>query len=330
MKKLGTLQRIDPRDIWASEAQDFTPWLAQEQNLNVLSSVLGFELELEAQEQNVGPFRADILCKNMDDGSWVLIENQLERTDHIHLGQLITYAAGLQAVTIVWISTRFTDEHRATLDWLNEITNDTFQFFGLEVELWRIGDSPAAPKFNVVSKPNDWARSVSKAAKKLESEALTETKALQLEYWTSFREYLLSENSTIKPQKALPQHWSNFKIGRVGFVLGALLNSRENRIAVELSMNDDNAKAYFGLFSEQRDQIEQELGFSLDWKKLPERKSSRLVVYWNDKDPSDRNAWPEYHLWMRERLEKIDSVFRPRIKELDANSWQPNEDEKFI
>ena len=118
------------------------------------------ELELEAQETDVGQFRADILCKNTDDRSWVLIENQLERTDHRHLGQILTYAAGLHAVTICWIAESFADEHRATIDWLNEISDDKFQFFGLEIEVWKIGDSPPAPKFNVVSRPNDWTRGV--------------------------------------------------------------------------------------------------------------------------------------------------------------------------
>ena len=144
--ELGRLHRVDLRDIWATEAQDFTPWLAQEENLKVLADTLNMELELEAQEKNVGPFRADILCKNTDDDSWVLIENQMGRTDTIHLGQLLTYAAGLQAVTIVWVAANFTEEHRAALDWLNDITDENFRFFGLEVELWRIGESPAAPK----------------------------------------------------------------------------------------------------------------------------------------------------------------------------------------
>jgi hypothetical protein len=323
MAELGTLERVDLRDIWATEAQDFTPWLAQEHNLGKLASVLGFELELEAQEQNVGPFRADILCKNTDDDTWVLIENQLERTDHIHLGQLLTYAAGLQAATIVWVAATFTDEHRAVLDWLNEITDDTFQFFGLEVELWKIGNSPAAPKFNVVSKPNDWSRSVSQAAKKIANEALTDTKAAQLKYWTSFREYLISENSSVRPQKPLPQHWANFKVGRAGFGMAALLNSRENRVGVQLAMHDEKAEAYFGLLSEQKNEIESELEFSLEWMELPDRKSSRIVLNWNDIDPLDEEKWAEYHQWMKEKIEKIDAVFRPRIRELNADEWQP-------
>lgn len=232
-KSLGRLEKIDLRDIWRSEAQDFTPWLAQSENLSLLAEALDMELEKEAQEKNVGPFRADILCKDTLDGSWVLIENQLERTDHLHLGQLLTYAAGLHAVTIVWVSTKFTEEHRAALDWLNEITEEKFRFFGLEVELWRIGDSPPAPKFNVVSKPNEWTRSVGDAARRIETETLTETKALQLKFWSELREALEGHRS-IRSQKPFPQHWTNFAIGRAGFHLDAVLNTREDRIGVGL------------------------------------------------------------------------------------------------
>src|SRR6185369_6748304 len=164
MIEFGRLDRVDARSAWASEASHFTPWLALPENLRLLGDTIDIELELEAQEKSVGPFRADILCKNTLNEDWVLIENQLERTDHCHLGQLLTYAAGLNAVTIVWIAERFTEEHRATLDWLNERTDEHINFFGLEVELWQIGDSPIAPKFNIISQPNDWSRTVRTAA----------------------------------------------------------------------------------------------------------------------------------------------------------------------
>jgi hypothetical protein len=136
---IGRLERVDLRTIWTSESSDFTPWLALPENLTVLSETLDIDLEFEGREKPVGRFSADILCKELGTDRWVLIENQLERTDHCHLGQLLTYAAGLQAVTIVWIAARFTEEHRAALDWLNQITDETVRFFGLEVELWRIG-----------------------------------------------------------------------------------------------------------------------------------------------------------------------------------------------
>lgn len=185
---LGRLESVDPRQAWSSEAGHFTPWLALPENMALLGEAIGLELEVEAQEKNVGPFRADILCRNTVDGSWVLVENQLERTDHTHLGQLITYAAGLDAVTIVWVARAITEEHRAALDWLNRATNDKINFFGLEIELWRIGSSPLAPKFNVVSKPNDWTQTVLDAARGIEAGEVTPTKQLQLQFWTQLRE----------------------------------------------------------------------------------------------------------------------------------------------
>ena len=194
MLELGRLERVDLREVWKIEAQDFTPWLASEESLSVLADTLHMELELVALETNVGPFRADILCRNADGGAWVLIENQLERTDHSHLGQLLTYAAGLNAVTICWIAESFTEEHRATLDWLNEITDDSFRFFGLEVELWQIGKSPVAPKFNIVSKPNDWRGSI------VDPEPLPPRKQLQREFWSALMQRLDDRKGPVKTQ----------------------------------------------------------------------------------------------------------------------------------
>ena len=211
-RTLGRLTRVDPRKIWATEASDFTPWLAREENLAVLSETLDMELELEAQEKAVGPFRADILCKDIGSDAWVLIENQLERTDHRHLGQLLTYASGLEAVTIIWIAAHFNEEHRSTLDWLNKITDEDFRFFGLEVELWRIGDSPAAPRFNIVSKPNDWSRLVAQAARADEAE-LSETRLMQWNYWSALNAVLdQAEGPVLGSRKPRPSSWMGYPI----------------------------------------------------------------------------------------------------------------------
>lgn len=127
--RLGRLERHDLRAAWANEASDFTPWLARPENIALLGDALGPRLEVEAQEKAVGQFRADILCRDIDTERRVLIENQLERTNHVHLGQILTYAAGLEAFTIVWLAARFTEEHRAVLDWLNRGTHDGLHFF---------------------------------------------------------------------------------------------------------------------------------------------------------------------------------------------------------
>ena len=194
MAQLERLTPVDLHEAWINEARDFTPWLAREENIGLLADTIGLELEVEAQEQRVGPFRADILCREKTPtANPVLIENQLDWTDHTHLGQLLTYAAGLRAVTIVWVAARFTDEHRAALDWLNDITDESVNFFGLEIELWQIGDSLPAPKFNVVCKPNDWPPDT--------SEGLGEARKFYLEYWTAFRDVLAQRAGPVKPTK---------------------------------------------------------------------------------------------------------------------------------
>lgn len=319
MKELGKLHRMDLRNIWLSEPQDFTPWLAQEDNLKILGDALGIELELEAQERNVGPFRADILCRSLDDYSLVLIENQLEKTDHIHLGQLLTYAAGLQSVTSVWIAAIFTEEHRAALDWLNQVTNESVRFFGLEIELWQIDESVPAPKFNVVSKPNNWSRQVSQAARQMNDQAATEGKALQLKFWKSFASHLKEQRSPIRPQTPRPQHWMTFGIGRSGFNMHGLLNTREDRIGVEVTMTDSNAKAYFNALQWEKDSIEDAFGASLEWLELPEKKQARIAFYKQGCDLYAEDRWPEYMAWMRDHLEKLDRIFRVRIKRLEKS-----------
>jgi hypothetical protein len=171
----------------------------------LLAEMLGLALELEAIERPVGPFRADILCKDLHTGSWVLIENQLERTDHTHLGQILTYAAGLSATVVVWISGGFTPEHRAAMDWLNTISGDDFAFFGVEVELWKIGGSPPAPRFNIVSKPNDWRRAVAKSA---HCAARGEPEGIDVNrvaYWSAFGELLTRCQSLLRPRAEPPR-----------------------------------------------------------------------------------------------------------------------------
>lgn len=221
--KLGKIEKLDLRDIWANEASDFTPWLAKSENIKLLGDTIGIDLEVESQEKSVGAFRADILARDMNNSNhYVLIENQLEPTNHNHLGQIITYAAGLDACSIIWIAKSFTEEHRAALDWLNRITDENINFFGIEIEVIRIGESVPAPQFNVVAKPNDWSKTVRANAN---SGTISDTKIKQQEYWTAFRKHALDRKVTFKVQKPLPQHWTNIAIGKSGFHLSLIVNS---------------------------------------------------------------------------------------------------------
>jgi len=325
VNKLGRLEKVDLRTVFATEAGEFTPWLAQEENLKLLGEAIGIDLQWEAQEKDVGPFRADILCKDAATDNWVLIENQIERTDHNHLGQLLTYAAGLQAVTIVWVAERFTDEHRATSDWLNERTDEKINFFGLEVELWRIGDSLTAPKFNIVSQPNDWSRTVQAAAQ--EGGEITEHKQTQLRFWMAFRGYM-ENNSKIRCQKAYPQHWMNHSIGRSGFHLSSVVSlwnseskMRDPEIRVELVLTGDQAKPHFVALEEKKDGIEGAVGIPLTWHNPTGKNMCRIFARQNA-DFLKEDLWPQQHQWLKEKLELFHGVFAPVVQTLDAGNTE--------
>lgn len=323
---LGRLQKVGVREAWVSESSDFTPWLALEENLTLLGETIGIELELESQEKEVGPFRADILCKDTATGNWVLIENQLERTDHCHLGQLLTYAAGLNAVTIVWIAQRFTEEHRATLDWLNERTDEKINLFGLEIELWRIGESPIAPKFNIISQPNDWSRTVQLAA--AGAGEISEHKQFQLKYWTAFKQYMESNGSVVRCQKPAPLQWNNHAIGRSGVHLSSIVSSRNSEsrvngpeIRVDLYLDGPNAKQEFAALERQKEIIERDLGFPLTWRSREGKAACRIFTR-RDADILNEGLWPEQFEWLRKRLETMHRYFSPLLKNLDLTATE--------
>lgn len=315
----GKLEPVDIREGWPNEAANFTPWLAEEENISLLGQAIGIELELEGTERTVGSFSADILCKDTRTGAWVLVENQLERTDHTHLGQILTYAAGLDAVTIVWIAAPFRDEHQAALHWLNEITDERINFFGLEIELWRIGESLAAPKFNIVVAPNDWSKSISRAASSIANENLSDTPQLQLEYWTALKEFLGQRGGTIQIRTPPAQNWMTFAIGRTYFGMNATLNVREHWSSVYLALYGADAKTYFHLLHDEKEGIEKEFGSALEWRELPEGKESHIRLQLLQKDPEIRSHWPDIQEWMAATLEKFDAVFRSRIGNLSLD-----------
>jgi hypothetical protein len=313
---LGRLERVELRDVWIGEASDFTPWLAQEKNLELLGETIGLDLQWEATEKDVGPFRADILCRDTVTNAYVLVENQLERTDHTHLGQLITYAAGLKAVTIVWIARQITEEHRAALDWLNEITLEGVNFFGLEIELWRIGDSQIAPKFNVVSKPNDWADTVRGSAAL--SANLSESQQLYREYWAKFMDYVEQNSTNYKRRTPQAQYWMDFAVGRSSFTLQTVASIQKKYLCVQLVIQEPNSKPHFHALFADKPAIELEIGSALKWVELPEKKSSYISIYDYGKNPADRGDWASQHEWLLARLEAFRHCFASRVKSLVA------------
>lgn len=312
-QQLSKLVRVPLREAWKHEANDFTPWLAAEDNLNTLADALDLpELALVATEHWVGDFKLDILCTSGEEQ--VIIENQLEKTNHSHLGQILTYAAGTNARKVIWVAEQFRPEHVAALEFLNRNTTEDLSFFAVQVELWQISNSPLAPKFEVVVKPNDWAKSGIEQAKA--ASHATPVKQRQLKLWTQLVELLSSKAPHIKPQKPRPQHWLNNSIGRSGFGLNPTANHRDNCLGVELYISHNESKKMYQALLEKRDSIEVSLGFNLDWQDLPEAHACRIAVWRDDSPLEDETKWPDYLNWFADHLLKMNSVFKPLVQSL--------------
>ena len=320
-KQLGRLEQIPVRQIWENEALDFTPWLAQEENLQMLGDVLGIELELEVTEKNVGPIRADIVCRNTladSEESWVLIENQLERTDHSHLGQLITYAAGLKTVTVVWIANKFTEEHRAALDWLNGITAEKFSFFGLELELWKIGSSAIAPKFNLICQPNNWARSVVEAKRQLDAKNLSEVQQQKLQFWRNFQIYF-EHQSHLKSRSPGAVNHLFFPLGKTGVRLYAEFDAKEDKAFIGVHLKGTFANIHFNLLHQDREEIEEELGGHLVWDERPT--TAIIKTEKEGFDFTNENEWQDCFEWMLGELVIWEPYFRNKIREFSTEDY---------
>ena len=320
-RNLAPLSPVELREVWEDEAGDFTPWLAEEENLNLLGETLGMDLELESTERAVGRFSADIVAKDVNDGGTVLIKHQHGRTDHSHLGQILTCAAGLDALSVVWIAREFTDEHRAALDWLNDISNENIRFFGLEIEVWRIGDSRHAPKFNLAAKPNDWTKETRTRI------SLMPTQQARLDFWTGFHEHAVECAQRIRPtrplrQTRMEQGWLRMPVGRTGFSLRAVAVKSPRRlygqnagpeIRAEFVVRDSHS--HFARLCERRKEIETAFGEPLEWGESGAL-MQRIICVRRSLDWTEESRREEAYRWLVEKLDKLHEVFSPRIKAL--------------
>jgi len=312
MEKLGILKKVDLRKAWNHEAYDFTNWLAKEDNLTLLSDEIGINIDFNETktEANVGKFNVDILAKEENTGRTIVIENQLETTNHDHLGKIITYASGYDAEIVIWIVKDIRDEHKQAIDWLNEHTDEKINFFAIKMELWQIGNSPFAPKFQVICKPNDWAKII----KKTGSEGkITETKLLQLEYWTAFKDFYQNINSKLKTHSPKPKHWLNVSIGCSDAHISLSINTIENILSCEIWI-PDNKELYFKLEGLKTD-IENELSEKLDWQPLETKKASRIRVV-KEFYLNNPNEWQDSFIWLEEKANKFKKVFYKHIQEI--------------
>lgn len=300
---MSRLTKLPLRTIWKHEAIDFTNWLALDENLELLSETIGVDLINAQTEVGVGQFHVDILAED-ENGHKVVIENQIEPTNHDHLGKLITYASGLGAEVVIWIVSRAREEHEQAVNWLNENTTEHANFFLIEIEAWKIGDSPPAPRFNIIAKPNDWAKTVKQSGT---GNKVTDLKLQQQAFFEKLRDYGTVNAKNVKSwQTPRAQHWYTIRIGSSQAKLSATLNSKESQVGMELYINDSK-DLYHKLLS-HKDEIEEKLGMTLDWQELPDKKASRIFVA-HSGDFTDESQTDELVRWLSETADMFSKVF---------------------
>lgn len=302
---LGVMSRVDNlRSIWPDEARDFTPWLAQEENLKLLGETVGIDLVLEEKESSVGEYYADIFAKEEGTNRKIIIENQLEATDHDHLGKLITYASGKSADVVIWVVKRARDEHRQAIEWLNQRTDSSLGFFLLELELWKIDNSRTAVKFNVVEQPNEWAKSAKGTG------AHREQQMFQLEFWSAFREAAKDDKRFLQVfslRKALGQTFYDLSIGNSGCLISLRVSTQKNQVSALFYISGD--KDLFATLRNDSKAIEQEMGCELTWNE----KKDCTIICSHKGNVRNRDVWPELFAWMRSTAIQIRKVFKPRV-----------------
>lgn len=302
---LGTLKEIkDLRQVWTHEALDFTPWLAEEDNLALLSDAVGLDIAVDETESSVGSFNVDIYATEIGTERKIIIENQLEDTNHDHLGKLITYASGKSADVIIWVVKRAREEHRSAIEWLNNHTDENIAFFLVEIKLYQIGDSDIAVKFEVVEKPNDWAKEIKRST--------SNRPILQkrYDYWQAFNDYAFSKSSFSKvfnKRKASTDHWMTMSVGSSVCCIDLLQIRKNNLIGVEWYISDD--KDLYHSFYEKKDFIEKEMGILLEWRELPNKKASRIIAT-HPVEFEDMEKWTEQFDWIIDVAIKMRKTFK--------------------
>ncbi len=298
MAEIGRLIEVDVRELWKHEQYDFSNWLVKDSNIEYLNEILGLTLIEVDKEINVGPYRCDIVATDETSGLKVIIENQLESTNHDHLGKIITYASGLDAKVIVWIVREAKEEHRAAIEWLNNYTSSEIDFFLIEIHAYKVGNSNPAPKFEVVEKPNDFV----KRSKNKDDGELNTSQTERLIFWTQFNEKILSKGKPFNLRKPTTDHWYDVAIGTSAAKIAVDLVNKENCIVIELYIHSDK-ELYDSLF-EKKNEIERELDMHFEWDRLDSKKASRIKHYIHGLDFENHSNYDQL------MSEVIDNVIR--------------------
>lgn len=305
MVNLGQLKEIkDLRKVWPHEALDFTPWLAEEENMALLGDAVGLEITVDETESSVGDFNVDIFATETGTDRKIIIENQLEDTNHDHLGKLITYASGKSADVVIWVVKHAREEHKAAIEWLNNHTDDKIGFFLCEIKLYKIGESEPAVKFEVVERPNDWTKEIRR------NNSASPRRQAYYDYWIAFNNYAFKNKDFLRnfnQRKPSFHHWMDFSLGSSGYHIGLSQIRSRNELSLELYISDD--KELFKSLLEHKSDIEGQSGLAFDWRELPEKKASRILIT-KSAQLDEQSQWTAQFDWIMDTMIKMKAAFK--------------------
>lgn len=310
--QIGRLTKVNIKELWRHEQYDFSNWLSKEENIELLNDILGLTLIDVKKEVNVGAYRCDIVAKDETSDTVIVIENQLEASDHDHLGKIITYASGLSADFIVWIVKEARSEHRSAIEWLNNNTNKNINFFLIELHAYKIGNSIPAPKFEVIEMPNNFIKNTKL---KTNDDVLSKSESSRLEFWTRFNEVLEERNKPFNPRKPSTDHWYSIALGTSKVHMNILLVSKDNYIGLDIQVNDN--KEIFDKLFLKKDIIENEIGLNFDWQRLDNKKASRIIYKINSLNFDDKSNYNDLINIVIDRVLQIKPIFSKYLKELN-------------
>ena len=303
--KIGKLTEVDVRDLWKHEQYDFSNWLAKEENIKLLDDEIGLTLIDINKEVYIGSYRCDLVAKDETTGQIVIIENQLEATNHDHLGKIITYAAGLDAKTIIWIVKEAREEHKAAIEWLNNNSSEEIGFFLIELHAYKINDSLPAPMFKVVEKPNNFTKT---SKQNYSDKELNRSQNERLMFWEEFNTVIVAKGKPFSVRKPTTDHWYDVAIGTSEAHLAINLVNKENKIVLELYILDN--KNLFDHIYEDKEKIENTLQMSFSWERLDGKKASRIKHDVLGLDFSDHSNYPQLMDECIEKILKMRDVFK--------------------
>ena len=304
------IKRVPLRELWRKEDKDFTKWL--EEHIDFLNDAIGFDISIESREEKVGPFKVDLYGED-NFGNKVIIENQLEKTDHNHLGQLITYLTNLGANIAIWICKEPTEEHTKAIDWLNEVSPDDISFYLIKLEAIRIGDeSPAGPLFTVIKRPTTEKKQIG-----LEKKEYAQRHVFREKFWTQFLAEISKNNSLFANISPSTDNWIGIGMGRGGFNLNLVISKKYARAEIYINRGEaeENKKAFDSLYN-LKDEIEKEFGGKLTWERMEDNVTSRIKYQLDGVNITNEEDWPKMNEFMIDAAERMHRAFKDPIRKI--------------